>query len=129
LNNINENLINKDKHNIDKYLFTQVNTKINNKYKFTKVKQSYRVDDALNSQQLNFKKKSKIKVVQNFSLIKAKINKEVTQTNKDKAKLIIHNNFLNNIIKNNYSCRQKNVYKTTQQQRLNINAKSLFERK
>jgi len=78
LNNINENLINKDKHNIDKYLSTQVNTKINNKYKLTRVKQNYCDNDASNSQQFNFEKRLKIKVAQNFSSIKAKINKEVT---------------------------------------------------
>jgi len=56
----------------------QVNTKINNKYKLTKVKQNYRNNNASNLQQFNFKKKSKIKVAQNLSSIKAKINKEVT---------------------------------------------------
>jgi len=81
----------------------------------------------LNSQQFNFEKKSKIKVAQNLSSIKAKINKEVIRTNKDKAKLTIYNNFLNKIIKNNYNCKQENLYKIAQQQRLNINAKSLFE--
>jgi len=78
-------------------------------------------------QQFNFEKILKIKVAQNFSSIKAKINKKVTRTNKNKAKSIIYNDFLNKIIKNNYSCKQENVYKITQQQHLNINAKSLFE--
>jgi len=127
LSNINKDFTNKDKHSVDKYLFTQINTKINNKYKFTRVKQSYRDNNALNSQQFNFEKKSKIKVAQNLSSIKAKINKEVIRTNKDKAKLTIYNNFLNKIIKNNYNCKQENLYKIAQQQRLNINAKSLFE--
>jgi len=77
LNNINEDFTNKDKYNINKYLFTQVNTKINNKYKFTKVEQSYCNNNASNLQQFNFKKRLKIKVVKNFSSIKAKINKEV----------------------------------------------------
>jgi len=129
LSDINKKFINKDKHNIDKYLSTQVNTKINNKYKFTRVKQSYRNNDASNLQQFNFEKKTKIKVAQNFFLIKAKINKEIIRTNKDKAKLIIYSDFLNKIIKNNYNRKQENVYKTTRQRRLNVNAKSLFEQK
>jgi len=79
----------------------QINTKINNKYKFTRVKQSYRNNNALNLQQFNFEKRSKIKVAQNLSLIKAKINKEVIRTNKNKAKLAIYSDFLNKIIKNN----------------------------
>jgi len=36
---------------------------------------------------------------------------------------------LNKIIKNNYNCKQENVYKIAQQQCLNINAKSLFKQK
>jgi len=62
-------------------------------------------------QQFNLKKKSKIKVAQNFSSIKAKINKEVIRTNKNKTKLVIYSNFLNKIIKNNYNRKQENVYK------------------
>jgi len=89
----------------------QINIKINNKYKFTRVKQSYCNNNASNLQQFNFKKRSKIKVAQNSSSIKAKINKEVIRTNKNKAKLIIYSNFLNKIIKNNYNCKQKNIYK------------------
>jgi len=81
----------------------QINTKINNKYKFTRVKQSYRNNNALNLQQFNFEKRSKIKVAQNLSLIKAKINKEVIRTNKNKAKLAIYSDFLNKIIKNSYN--------------------------
>jgi len=111
LNNINENFTSKDKYNIDKYLSTQVNIKINNKYKFTRVKRSYCDKDASNSQQFNFKKKSKIKIAQNLSLIKAKINKEVIWANKNKAKLVIYNNFLNKIIENSYNRKQENVYK------------------
>jgi len=78
-------------------------------------------------QQFNFKKRSKIKVAQNFFLIKAKINKEVTQTNKNKTKLTIYSDFLNKIIKNNYNRKQENIYKIVQQRRLNVNAKNLFK--
>jgi len=83
----------------------------------------------LNSQQFNFKKKSKIKIAHNSFSIKAKINKKVIRTNKDKTKLVIYNNFLNKIIKDNYSRKQKNVYKIAQQRYFNINAKNLFEQK
>jgi len=64
-----------------------------------------------NSQQFNFKKRSKTKIAQNSSLIKAKINKKVIRTNKNKAKSTIYSNFLNKIIKNSYSRKQENVYK------------------
>jgi len=77
LSNINKNYTNKNKYNINKYLSTQINTKINNKYKFTKVKQSYCDNNTSNSQQSNFKKRLKIEVAQNSSSIKAKINKKV----------------------------------------------------
>jgi len=129
LSDINKNFINKDKHNINKYLFTQIDTKINNKYKFTRVEQSYCDNNALNLQQFNLKKKLKIKIAQNFSSIKAKINKEITRTNKDKAKSIIYSNFLNKTIKNSYNRKQENVYKIAQQRRLSVNAKNLFEQK
>jgi len=129
LSDINKNFINKDKHNINKYLFTQIDTKINNKYKFTRVEQSYCDNNALNLQQFNLKKKLKIKIAQNFSSIKAKINKEITRTNKNKAKSIIYSNFLNKTIKNSYNRKQENVYKIAQQRRLSVNAKNLFEQK
>jgi len=89
-------------------LSTQVNTQINNKYKFTRVKQSYCNNNILNLQQFNLKKRLKIKIAQNLSLIKAKINKEVIRTNKNKTKLIIYSDFLNKIIKNNYNCKEEN---------------------
>jgi len=78
-------------------------------------------------QQFNLKKKLKIKIAQNSSLIKAKINKEIIQTNKNKTKSTIYSNFLNKIIKNSYNCKQENVYKTIQQQHFNINAKNLLK--
>jgi len=62
-------------------------------------------------------------------LIKAKIDKKIIRTNKNKAKLIIYNDFLNKIIKNSYNRKPKNVYKIVQQRRLNVNAKNLFEQK
>ena len=40
----------------------QINTKINNKYKLTRVKQSYRDNNASNLQQFNFKKNRKSKL-------------------------------------------------------------------
>jgi len=67
--------------------------------------------------------------VQKIFSIKAKINREVIRANKDKTKLIIYSNFLNKIIKNSYNRKQENVYKTTQQQRLNVDVESLLERK
>jgi len=76
-NNINKDFINRDKYNINKYLFIQINTKIENKYKFIKVKRSYCDNNTLDLQQFNLEKRSKTKVVQNVFLIKAKINREV----------------------------------------------------
>jgi len=83
----------------------------------------------LDSQQFNLEKKSKIKIAQNLSSINTKINKEVIWANKNKAKLIIYSDFLNKIIKNNYNCKQENIYKIAQQRHFNVNAKSLFEQK
>jgi len=60
---------------------------------------------------LILKKKLKIKIAQNIFLIKANINKKIVRTNKNKAKSIVYDNFLNKIIKNSYNCKQKSICK------------------
>jgi len=62
---------------IDIYLRKLIQRLITN-INLQELNQSYCDNNASNSQQFNFKKRSKIKVAQKFSSIKAKINREVT---------------------------------------------------
>jgi len=39
--NINRDFTDENKHNVNRYLLTKVDTKINNKHKFLKIKRSY----------------------------------------------------------------------------------------
>ena len=48
LSNINRNSTNENEHDVDRYLLTKADTKINNKHELLKIRQSYWDDSALN---------------------------------------------------------------------------------
>jgi len=52
----------------------KVDTKINNKHEFLKVRRSYQDDSALNLQQFDTQKRLKIKAAQDISTAEAKVN-------------------------------------------------------
>ncbi len=52
----------------------KADTKINNKHEFLKIRWSYQSNDTLNLQQLDIKKRLKIKTAQNIFAAEAKIN-------------------------------------------------------
>ena len=91
----------------------KADTKINNKHELLKIRQSYWDDSALNLQQLDTQKRSKIKAVQNIFTVEAKVNERNTQVNKNESKLSLHSDSLIRIIEDSYSCKQENVNKTT----------------
>ena len=71
---INKDSTDRNKHNVNKYSFMKVNTKVNNEHELSKIRWSYWNNNALNLQQLDIQKKLKIKVVQNVSAAEAKVN-------------------------------------------------------
>ncbi len=111
---INRDSTSENKHDIDRYLLTKADTKIDNKHELLKVRRSYQDDSALNSQQLDIQKRSKIKAVQDISTVKAKVNERNIQTDKDESKSFLHSDSLIRIIEDSYSCKQENVNKITQ---------------
>jgi len=78
LSNINRDFTDKNEHNINKYSLTKADTKINNKHKLSKIRQSYQDDNVLNLQQLNTQKRLKIKAVQNIFTAEVKVNERNT---------------------------------------------------
>ncbi len=101
--------------------------KVDNEHELSKIRWSYWNDNALNLQQLDIQKKSKIKAVQNIFAAEAKVNERNTWINEDKVKLSLHDNFLIRIIENSHSCKQENVNKSTSSQHICIKAKSLLK--
>jgi len=61
--NINRDSTDENKHNVNKYSLIKADIKIDNKHELLKIRQSYRDDSALNSQQLDIQKRLKIKAV------------------------------------------------------------------
>ncbi len=51
--NINRDSTDRNKHNVDRYSSTKVDTKVNNKHELLKIRWSYWDNDALNSQWLD----------------------------------------------------------------------------
>jgi len=78
LSNINRDFTDKNEHDINKYSLTKADTKINNKHKLSKIRQSYQDDNVLNLQQLNTQKRLKIKAVQNIFTAEVKVNERNT---------------------------------------------------
>ncbi len=56
----------------------KVDTKINNKHELLKIRRSYWDDNALNLQQLDTQKRSKIKAAQNIFTAEVKVNERNT---------------------------------------------------
>ncbi len=52
-NNIDKNITSKNQYNVNKYLFKQINTKIDNKYKVAYCKRCYNKSDTIYLQQFN----------------------------------------------------------------------------
>ncbi len=73
-NNIDKSFTSRDWYNVDKYLFEQINVKINNKYKIAHCKRDYNKNNTTYLRQFNFEKKSKIKITQNIFIIETKVN-------------------------------------------------------
>jgi len=111
--NINKDSTDENKHDINRYSLIKADTKINNKHELLKIRRSYWDDSALNLQQLDTQKRSKIKAVQNIFTVEAKVNERNTQVNKNELKLSLHSDSLIRIIEDSYSCKQENVNKTT----------------
>ncbi len=75
---INKNFTDENKHDIDKYSLIKADIKIDNKHELLKIRWSYWNDNALNSQQLDTQKRSKIKAAQDISTAEAKVNERNT---------------------------------------------------
>jgi len=127
LSNINRDFTDKNEHDINKYSLTKADTKINNKHKLSKIRQSYQDDNVLNLQQLNTQKRLKIKAVQNIFTAEVKVNERNTWLNKDELKSFLHSNSLIRIIKDSYNCKQENINKIIQFQHVHIKVKSLLK--
>ena len=113
LSNINRDSTDENEHDINKYSLMKVDTKINNKHEFLKIRQSYWDDSALNSQQLDTQKRLKIKAVQDIFTAEVKVNERNIQADEDESKSFLYSDSLIKIIKDSYSCKQENVNKTT----------------
>ncbi len=127
MSNINRDFTDKNEHDINKYSLTKADTKINNKHKLSKIRQSYQDDNVLNLQQLNTQKRLKIKAVQNIFTAEVKVNERNTWLNKDELKSFLHSNSLIRIIKDSYNCKQENINKIIQFQHVHIKVKSLLK--
>ncbi len=111
--NINRDFTDENKHDVNKYSLMKADTKINNKHELLKIRQSYQDDNALNLQWLDIQKRSKIKAAQDIFTAEAKVNERNTQADEDESKSFLHSDFLIKIIKDNYSCKQEYINKTT----------------
>ncbi len=89
----------------------KANIKINNKHELSKIRWSYWDNNALNLQQLDTQKRSKIKVVQDISTAEAKVNERNTWADEDISKSFLHSDSLIKVIEDSYSCKQENVNK------------------
>ncbi len=78
MSNINRDSTDENEHDVDKYSLTKVDTKINNKHEFLKIRWSYQDNSALNLQWLNIQKRLKIKAMQNIFTAEAKVNERNT---------------------------------------------------
>jgi len=59
--NINKDSTDENKHDIDRYSLMKADIKIDNKHELLKIERSYQSSNALNLQQLDIKKRLKIK--------------------------------------------------------------------
>jgi len=92
-----------------------------------KIRRSYQDDNALNLQQLDIQKRSKIKAVQDISTTEAKMNERNIQADENELKSSLYSDSLIRIIKDNYSCKQENINKIIQSRHIHIEAKSLLK--
>ncbi len=124
---INESFTSRNKHSVDRYSLTKTDIKINNEHEFLKIRWSYQSNNMLNLQRLDIKKRLKIKTAQNISAAEAKVNERNSWMNEDEVKSSLHIVFLNEVIKDNYSCKQEDVNKETQSWHIHVKIKSLLE--
>jgi len=91
----------------------KADTKIDNKHELSKIRRDHQDNNALNLQQLDIKKRLKIKVAQNISTAEVKVNERNIQADENESKSSLYSNLLIKVIKDNYSCKQENVNKIT----------------